>query len=87
MMLVLAQLDAGNQAPLPGAIQVLLTVGEQKPSPVARATGVNCDDKSIAEVLDLGDRIELKGRVAGRTLCAFNQGRMPPKVVEITVRK
>ena len=93
VLALMAQLKTPNQkpkseppAPPPKVIQVSLAVGEQKPSPIPTAMGVNCDDRSIVEVLDLGDHLEFKGLAPGKTLCALGRGnKLPPNVVEITV--
>ena len=39
------------------------------------------------EVLDLGDHLEFKGLAVGKTLCALGRGKLPPRVVELTVEK
>ena len=89
---LLAQLQKPPQPPPqkpekpPALIKVELKVGEQKASPIPTAIGVNCDDRSIVEVIDAGDHLEFKGLAGGTTLCALGRGKLPPQVVEITVR-
>ena len=85
LLALLAQLGPSNGSQ--ALVKVSVKVGEQKASPIPIATGVNCDDRTIVEVLDLGDHLEFKGLAAGKTLCALGRGKLPPQVVEITVEK
>jgi hypothetical protein len=91
LLALLAQLQKPNAQPraeAPRDVQVVqVKVGEQKPSPTPTALGVNCDDRSIVEVLDLGDHLEFKGLAPGKTLCGLGRGKLPPQVVEITVTR
>jgi hypothetical protein len=70
----------------PKQMSVTVKVGEQVRSPAEfAAMGVNCDDRKIVEVLDLGDHLEFKGLAPGKTLCALGRGKLAPQVIEINV--
>ena len=91
-LLVLAVMAQLNQKPQQkaepqqaGPAKVTVKVGETEASPIAQAMGVNCDDRTVVEVLDLGDHLAFKGLAPGKTLCGLGRGKQPPLVVEITV--
>lgn len=84
VLALMAQLQ--SDAP-PAPLKVSVRVGEQKASPIPTALGVICDDRTIVEVLDLGDHLAFKGLAVGKTLCGLGRGKLPPQVIEITIEK
>jgi hypothetical protein len=85
LLLLLAQAPVAKPVAAPPIAPFVLKTGEQKKSPVSKATAVNCADPTMVQAVNVDGRFELKGTKVGTTSCSFAEANQKARIVQVTV--